>query len=305
MIRLALTILLALGLGATATVQAQPTLENIWPNLDGTRWEYGFVWTDNTAGTTVMSPAFLQLEGHVTTPGGEAQVLLGEHAPVPDVDLPLAGATPGLPPLLAAIWRARPNLRERLAALPAAPSRQMVWNPLLLHDGYFMKTAVDIEMWQESWDHPTWIYLEDDFTVGASFVHQLLPEIVDDIFLHGTVMAVDAVVDTPAGTFVDAVEMTYLVDLGTSIVTDDQGNLLGTLHGEYHGHVHYVPDVGPVELLEEYTPFVWVDCGDEDCPPEWLELVGVAVTTQTLALTSLPVATVERSWSGVKSLYAR
>jgi hypothetical protein len=166
-----------------------------------------------------------------------------------------------------------------------------------------MKTAEAIQMWQPDFAHPTWTYLEDDFTVGSEFVHQLVPEFAEDIFLHGTVTAIDAVIETPAGTFTDAVEMTYLIDLGVGAVTDENGNLIGTVHGEVQGHVHYVPDVGPVELLEDYIPFVWIDC-DGDCPPEWEALLGVTVTSQTLELTSVPVATAPRSWSDVKALYS-
>ena len=76
------------------------------------------------------------------------------------------------------------------------------------------------------------------------------------------------------------------------------------MHGETRGHVQYVPDVGPVALLADYVPYVWIDC-EGDCGREWVELLGVTVTTQNLALTSPPVGTAERSWSEVKALYPR
>ncbi len=291
-------ILCSVAVLVAAAAVAQPTLDSLWPNPDGTRWEFDYhvvqVFPEPVDATT---SAFLALEGTIGTPGGTAQVLLAEHG-----DIPAAVATaPDLPFPLAMVWQGRPDLREAIVARYGQNRPQRSWNPDFLHGGYFLKTADDIEMWQPDFSHLTWIYVESDLTVGASFVLQLVPEFADDIFLHGTVAAIDATVSTPVSTFTDAVQMDYLVDLGWQDFVTEEGVLLGSIHGEYRGQVFYVPDVGPVAMHEESTPFAVVDC--PDCPDYMHDYEGDTLLFQDLALTALPVGTQTASWSDVKSLF--
>jgi hypothetical protein len=279
---------------------AQPALESLWPNHDGLRWEFGFDYRlipgfdhQNPDGVEFSSPAWMQLAGHHETPGGTAQVLLAEHALPPGTD-----AVPVRDPLLRAIWRARPDLRAAIVAqADAGPSAG--WWPLFLHDGWFMKQATNIQMWQPLWNHPTWTYLTSDLFVGATFVHQLVPELAANVFLHGTVESIDATVSTPAGMFEHAVKLSYRIDYGWPVSTPDEPRS----RAESHGHVHYVPEVGPVDLLEDFLPYFELDCEPNDCPPEWRDLLGVSVQTMTLSLTALPVSIEARTWTQVKNLY--
>lgn len=289
------------GLLVAAPAAGQPTLDALWPNDDGLRFAYHYTWHDAMLGLNHASAAHLQLEGTAMTAGGEAQVLLAEHG-----DLPAAARAgdPGLGGLPGLVWRARPDLRPALAdRIAVAKDAQATWQPYLLHGGYFLKGAAAIQMWQDAWNHATWTYLTSDLAPGADFVHQLLPEIVDDIFLHGTVGAVGVGVTTLAGTFDDAVRLDYLIDMGQATYTDEMGELIGVVHAEVRGHVHYVPGVGPVEMLQEFLPFVTADCGEGGCPPEWTAWLGEVVETQTLSLSQAPVPTADVSWGGVKSLY--
>jgi len=128
-----------------------------------------------------------------------------------------------------------------------------------------------------------------------------VPEFADDIFLHGEVTSVNATVETQNATYNNAVQVTYLVDMGVFSVTDENGELLATGHAEFRGHVHFVPDVGPVEMLQEYEPYVWLDCNE--CPEDWLNWVGQVVETQTLSLLQDPVATEKLNLGSVKALY--
>jgi hypothetical protein len=284
---------------ATA-VSAQPTLDSLWPNADGLRFNYEYHRTDLIEEVDIGGPAYLVLEGEVTTPGGPAQNLLGAHP-----HSPAKGdrATAGMPGLVQAIWRARPDLRDALALRFATAQKVVEWRPSFLHTGYFMKSTAAVQMWQDSWSHPTWTYLDGEPSLGASFTHQLLPGIVDDIFLHGTVTALDAMVTTANGTYANAVKVDYLVDLGTGLLTDETGNLVGAVHGEYSGHVYYVPEVGPVQMLEEHMPVVWADCGEQQCPEEITRWIGVVTETQTLSLVEDPVAETARSWGDIKAMY--
>jgi hypothetical protein len=174
------------------------------------------------------------------------------------------------------------------------------WDPSLIHDGYFMKGAESIQMWQPDWDHPTWTYVTSALSVGAEFTHQLVPELADDIFLHGTVSSIDDAVTTPAGNFTGAVRMTYVIDYGISEVVNESAELLARVHSETNGTVHFVPGIGPVDLHEVYTGLASVECLVADCsslsdlfPDE----------TQDLALTSYPTPVEARSWGEVKTLY--
>ena len=282
---------------------AQPSLESLWPSTDGLRWEYQLTVVDLVSPDRNFTvPAWLQLSGTVETSGGTAQVLLGNH----DVP-PKAGAVPALPPIVRAVWRARPDLRARIVAFYGADrvAATSSWWPLLLHDGYFMKSATSIQMWQPDWDHPTWTYLRDDLSVGAAFTHQLVPELADNVFLYGTVEANDATVATLAGTFEHAVRMGYRIDYGWSTGIDENGTWLGRFRSETLGHVHYVPGVGPVESLEDYVPFVEVDCDTLSCPGEWTDQLGDVFSSMTLSLQSEPTAIAPASWSEVKALYRK
>ena len=234
------------------------------------------------------------------TAGGPAQILLAWHDASPAAQ---AGAPAELTSLERAVWRARPDLRRSLELRRDKSPATTTWDPLLLHDGYFMKGATGIRMWQPDWNHPTWTYLTSDLQVGATFTHQLIPELATDIYLHGTIEAIDDAVTTPAGTFTSAVRAAYLIDLGVTTTVDEMGGLIGRAHGEIRGHVRYVPDFGPVEMLEEHLPYVWIDCAPNDCPPSWVELEGRVEVTRTLALTEAPTPMEPRSWGEVKALY--
>lgn len=278
---------------------AQPDLADLWPNADGQRWTFTYTETPHV-GAAFTSPAVLQLEGTTQTAGGPAQILLAWHDAPPATR---AGEPAGLAAFERAVWRARPDLRRALELRRNKTPAANTWDPLLLHDGYFMKGAANIRMWQPDWNHPTWTYLTSDLQVGATFTHQLIPELASDIYLHGTVEAVDDAVTTPAGTFTNAVRVAYLIDLGVSWAVDEMGGIIGSVHGEIRGHVRYVPDFGPVELLEEHLPCVWIDCGPNECPPSWVELEGQVEVTRTLELTEAPTPVEPRSWGGVKALY--
>lgn len=280
------------------TALAQPTLDALWPNDNGLRWEYELVVT-STVDAGLTGPAALWLDGTVQTAGGTAQVLYGEH-----VQPSKAGTGAAVDPLLVAVWRARPDLRAAIAArtgvsLEGGPT----WWPLLLHDGYFMKNPTDIQMWQASWDHPTWTYLTDNLAVGASFMQQLIPELASDVFLHGTVESVEATVSTGAGTYEHAVRMHYVIDYGWTEEFDGNQQLIGRTRTETRGHVHFVPGVGPVEVLEDFVPYAEVDCAPAACPQEWTDQIGVSVETKTLSLAHEFVAVEPSTWGMVKSLY--
>lgn len=300
-----LAALFTMGAGV-GLLHAQPVLSDLWPNSDGTKWTYEFAGWDlgfeGSLATTWDGQASLTLAGTTTTAGGTAQNLVAVH------DGAVTKPGPRLDPLYRNLWRARPDLRpaisQRLAKRSDTVDSQVDWVPLLLNGGFFMKLSDKIEMWQQDWDHATWTYLTDALAVGQMFTHQLIPELADDVFLHGTVQSVDAVIITPAGTFTNAVKIRYEIDYGVSDLLDPSGtSVLGTFQASTVGHVYYVPAVGPVDMLEEFTHYVSVDCSPLQCPQQILDQVGEVALHLTLQLGSGPVAVEERPWSFVKELY--
>jgi len=292
------SLLLAL-LVTPQSVSSQPTLASLWPNADGTRWDYALSVSD-IIGLNWTGPGSMRFDGTTPTAGGIAQVLVATH------DTPVAKSNAGpANAILAAVWRARPDLRPALAARYGDVSAGMgVWYPLLLHDGYFMRTSAALQMWQEKWDHPTWTYATADLALGAQFTQQLIPEIADDVFLHGTVESIDATVVTPAATFAHAVRMGYWIDYGWSegVLPD------GTPTGQFYrpstvGHVHFAPDTGPVEMHEEFIFYSEIDCGNDPCPPEWKDQIGVVWQTIDVRLTGSTVGVHARTFTQVKALY--
>jgi hypothetical protein len=279
---------------------AQPTLDSLWPNHNGLRWEYTFTFT-SASDPAFSGPAAMWLAGTVQTAGGTAQVLDAEHVQPAKA---FASARPD--PVLAAVWRARPDLRPAIAARALrGVDGTGLWLPLLLHDGYFMKNSSSIQMWQEEWDHPTWTYLTDELTVGAGFTQQLVPELASDVFLHGTVGAVGATVTTDIGTFDDALRMDYVVDYGWAEILDENQQIVVRARAETRGHVDYVPDVGPVNMVEDFFPYFEIDCAPAACPAEWSSLLGVSVETKSLSLAHELVAVTPATWGAVKTLYGR
>jgi hypothetical protein len=318
---LTLLLLLATALGPVAggvpCASAQVPLAPLWPNEDGMSWPFRLHVVELPEGIDTVVEGSMTLEGTTVVPGGLAQNLIAQHGPITRLapgnlrsGRSLAGRLfgenpPALPGLLRRVWLARPDLRERIEERYADSQRMDPgpWWPNFLHGGYLLKTADRIEMWQDEWNHSTWTYLAAPVEVGQTFVHQLVPELADDIFLHGTVTAIDAAVSTPAGAFSPVVKMEYLIDYGISEIVDEMGTLLGTFHGETTGHVQYAPGVGPVDLLEEFVPYVWAECPGGPCPPEIEDYIGVPIQTIMMQLTGQPTPAIGMSWGSARVLY--
>ena len=293
------------AIGASASLSQAQDLSDLWPNGDGTKWTYEFTgWERGSDPLTISRTwnveATLTLAGTENTAGGIAQKLVGWHAAISGKPGPQMNA------LLTNLWRARPDLRDAIRDYvsnhPNEVASSANWLPNLLHDGLFMKLPNKIEMWQASWDHSTWTYLTDALSVGQKFTHQLVPELADNVFLHGTVGAVDATITTPAGTYANAVKVLYEIDYGVTDMTDETGTKFGTIQTLTLGHVYYVPHVGPVDSSEEWIPYAVVDCSPLQCPLEVLDRVGVAWYQYNLSLQSGPVGVKERPWSFVMKL---
>lgn len=259
------------------------TLENAWPNEDGNYWNFdtilawegyegdGADWnglppfdelyeelqaaiapdpTGMPEPVTVYTTS-LWFDGEITTDSGVTGQNLTARSFLPDKAEPATSRG-----LLARIAEMRPDLRPaleaRYGALPADSAKDDPFEvivPFFLGDGCWERTEDAIIGYGDLDPDPSWVYLHEPLTAGATVTHQLVPAIADDIWLHvhhmgRRVTVVDGV------TYVDAREILSVVDLGEMILTDDQGNLVGMSHPYMTAVVTYVPTVGPVGTAE-------------------------------------------------------
>ena len=135
-----------------------------------------------------------------------------------------------------------------------------------------------------------------DLTPGNEFTLQLVPDLADDVFLHGTVAGVEAAT-VPAGTFSNSVRVDYVIDYGLAACTDEFGNPIGTSRAETRGYLHYAPDVGPVKSYEEFIPVVerTGNCGTGP--------VGERASLASMALESSITPARRSTWGQIKTAY--
>jgi hypothetical protein len=120
---------------------------------------------------------------------------------------------------------------------------------VLIHGGAFERTQDWIGTYGCLDSLLAWKFLISDLRPGSTFTHQLVPSLLDHLFLRGYIRR-NTTIDTQAGRF-DALEVDYAVDYGIVGWTDagspepyGYGRLL------FLGKVFYVTDVGPVASFE-------------------------------------------------------
>ena len=160
----------------------------------------------------------------------------------------------------------------------------------------FRETGTHIGGWRDGIGDWSWWHLTDELFAGAGFTLQLVPDLASDVFLHGTVRGTNESVITGAGAWTNAVVVDYVVDAGEATITNESGDVLGTLTSEIRGWVAYVPDVGPVASFED-ARILNVDC-PSGCPEETVD--GEVISHTELLLRELPVATETSTWGSIK-----
>lgn len=284
----------------TPTFARDFSLADLWPHTDGLRWTFDGSYREPfVSEQTASFVATLTFDGTQVLGGQQVQVLTGSLTETP---ARAVGAIPsGLDPVTAHLWRFRPDLRPALSGFSATLGRtEMFWPFLLLHPAEanigFLATLDAIGDWRDEITARSWIYLAADLRPGAQFELQLIPDLADDVFLHGSVLSADVVVDTPARSFVHAWVMDYRIDTGLQTVVDEMGAELGTQRIETFGTVAFAAGVGPVALIEE-TRVTESTC--TECPAQ----LGDVLFEGTMTLRDATVDTESMSWSRLKSGY--
>lgn len=285
---------------AFAPARAQiPSMDALWPNDDGRAWTY-VLHREDAAGTPTSSDATVRLlfDGMADVPDGlPAQYLRQQALDGGSPATALASAIPD--PLLGRLWIARPDLRTAIRNLidssPCPVDAPTGGHALLLNGEFAVRKAVDdISAWRcfAPWGR-SWQWLAANLAIGSSFTLQLIPDLADDIFLHGTVGAIEPA-NVPAGPFAGCVRVDYVVDFGQSTCTDADGNTGGTTRSETRGYVRWAPGVGPVESFETF--------GVVESSGSCGETVG-PISRASMRLTTPPVPVARATWGRLKATY--
>jgi hypothetical protein len=278
-------------------------LKNIWPNADGTSWEFDHVarllegswilyptkdavpkvpvpdWSmvaevvssapSGDALATETGTFTLTFDGTITTQSQVTAQNLREELVVDyrsGFDLASTDCD------RAVIDRAR-TVRTLLTRPDGAPAEGSA--PIMIHGGPWKRTSSLIATYSDGSALPAWTFLTSALRVGSTFSQQLIPWLARDVYLHGVVYR-QISVETEVGTFKKALDCLYVIEYGLTTVTNAQGEAVGYVRTIDCGRVIYVPNLGPVYSYERYG-----------IQPERWDSDGFFDVTEVLAGTSL------------------
>jgi len=177
----------------------------------------------------------------VTQSGATGQNLVVTSTPAGGAPAASAGET-----FLSALRRARPDLRDRL---PAAGKAYEERTPYGLTGPCWEKTDTHIGGYGDLHAELSWLYLETPLDRNATFDLQLVPQIADDIWLHGWIVR-QGEWTQEGETFTRALEVFTLIDFGVQTITGDDGMPAGEIRSLACFGTIYAPGVGPVYIKE-------------------------------------------------------
>lgn len=294
---------IAAALSLAAPAAGQPTMDQLWPSQDGLAWSY-----DQHSESFGVDPQVrdnrirIYFDGVTVAPTGiqaqylRHQVIVG-RAPATGLDAMLPD------PFFRRLWVARPDLRDKiLQRLNDGPCPEFApagsYSVLLSGEFAYLKTSEEIAAWRCNLANTrSWQWLVSDLTIGNTFTLQLVPDLASDVYLRGTIAAIEPA-SLPMGTFDGCVRVDYLIDYGTSECTDQNGTVLGSYSSETRGYMHYAPNVGPVQSFEEFIPFAQAT-GSCVAPGQ----VGRVDSRATLRLFSAATPARATSWGRIKAAY--
>jgi len=280
-----------------------PNLTNIWPNADGTSWEFDhtarqfdgtwFLYPTEDAVPTGPPPGWSKIDEILDTDpsGGVVATETGTYTLTFDGTITTQSqvAAQNLREGFVIDSRSGFDLassdRDRAVIDPCRAVRTLLrrpdgapadgYAPIMLHGGPWKRTASRIATYSDLSALPAWTYLTSDLSVGSTFSQQLLPTLATDLYLHGVVYRQIAV-ETEVGTYKRALDCLYVIDYGITVMTNTQGEPLGYFRTIDCGRVIYVPTLGPVYSYERYG-----------IQPERTDSDGVFDVTEVLSGTNL------------------
>jgi hypothetical protein len=272
--------LLLSGCG-TGPDDGETAFSRLWPNTDGSRWTYRFedyAAADSTiqalAGLDPDEAASLDyraIERRLDLPlparatGGYSQkgeLRIEFDGTVSTLDGPKqnlkavfmqagkSGFSSGVDPIAARIFRARPDLREKMKGAGLVPSgfgkTEDSWGggPVNMWGGHFEKQEEWMGYYGDITADSSYTIARAPVRAGASFRHPLGSGLADDMWEYGWIGDLREV-ETAAGSFT-AREVFYFIDLGTSQVITETGEVIDTVRSFSILTTLFAPGVGPV-----------------------------------------------------------
>ena len=250
------------------------TIDELWPNEDGRWWEYDLHVAESETDLgdlkdpDIPLPSVQQMSQLVadlahdgqptsedyllrtsfsgmltTSSGATGQALVEELEDVESNKASICSANP----IQDLIWSMRPDLRERLPEPAKVGSGDN--NPYGLTGYCWTKTETYIGGYGDLNADLSWLYLKAPLRTGSTFTMQLVPDIADNIWLHGLIERQLAWTQGET-TYPRVVEIFLLIDLGVQVMTDDQGNATEMERSWACSRTVYAPGVGPVYTRE-------------------------------------------------------
>lgn len=272
--------LLLCGCG-TGPDDGKTVFSRLWPNANGNGWTYRY---QEYAAADSMIPAlagidpdeaasldYRDLQRRLDLPlparatsgyWRRGELRLEFEGTVPTLDGPKqnlkavftkggkSGFASGVDPLAARIFRARPDLREKMEEAGLFPiglgKTEDSWGggPVNMWGGHFEKQEEWMGYYGDITDDSSYTIARAPVRAGASFRHQLGSGLADDIWEYGWIGDLREV-ETAAGSFT-AREVFYFLDFGRSQVITENGEVIDTIRSFSILATLYAPGVGPV-----------------------------------------------------------
>jgi len=268
-----------------APAVAQPSLSSLWPIDAESSWEFD-VRVEGPFDEVRSGILRQTVAGQVgSPPSGSAWCFDTAWKELP---VSLAKAPEDLSPL-----EQHPLLAQGVVG---ALSMLLFSPPCGVSAGVLAEDESALGIWNAATQSWEWLWIEANSSPGSSFHLPIRTQLVDDAYVDGDVRTIEGAVTVPAGSYTNAVIVDYVVAVGESQISNQDGEVLGTVAFEVVGWVAFVPGVGPVASEENFAP-AQIDC--PACPPAVFE----TITTSMELRSSSEVRVERRSFASVKARF--
>jgi hypothetical protein len=227
-----------------------PTMENIWPHADGSRWQYAATYSERFASVSTVTkglpyvplPSMAELHALMQVPLTGEPTLSGMGT----YELVLDGEVTTLSGVVAQ------NVQETMS-LDLSPKAGLpqVEGPIFISGYAFAFEDSGYYGYGDFTQDHSFIYLDKSLDVGTEFSIQLSRGLANDIWLNGQIWS-RGTLRVGSKTYPNVIECLYVIDLGEVDLVNESGEVIGTSHDYIYAITHYAPGVGPIQGRERH-----------------------------------------------------